>query len=75
MVAEESRAGGLEDDLATHHTRVFASGLRKPNGLSWNPELGAELPFPDGRRQCLRPFQRQDGDAAVIETRMGADRV
>ncbi|WP_426129388.1 PQQ-dependent sugar dehydrogenase [Pararhizobium sp. PWRC1-1] len=40
MAAEENRAALLEVDLATHRTRVFASGLRNPNGLSWNPENG-----------------------------------
>jgi len=31
----------LEIDLATRSTRVFASGLRNPNGLSWQPDSGA----------------------------------
>ena len=39
--AERNRAAVLEIDLATGQTRVFASGLRNPNGLSWNPESGA----------------------------------
>ncbi|RVB79121.1 sorbosone dehydrogenase family protein [Mesorhizobium sp. M6A.T.Cr.TU.014.01.1.1] len=37
---EESRAAVLEIDLASKQTRLFASGLRNPNGLSWNPESG-----------------------------------
>ena len=41
MAAEESRAAVLEIDLATKQTRLFASGLRNPNGLSWEPESGA----------------------------------
>jgi glucose/arabinose dehydrogenase len=41
MAAEENRAAVLEIDLATRSTRVFASGLRNPNGLSWNPQSGA----------------------------------
>ncbi|RUU13801.1 sorbosone dehydrogenase family protein, partial [Mesorhizobium sp. USDA-HM6] len=30
----------LEIDRSSRSTRVFASGLRNPNGLSWNPETG-----------------------------------
>jgi glucose/arabinose dehydrogenase len=40
MDEEENRAAVLEIDLATRKTRLFASGLRNPNGLSWNPESG-----------------------------------
>ena len=35
--AEKDRAGILEIDRATGTKRVFASGLRNPNGPSWNP--------------------------------------
>jgi glucose/arabinose dehydrogenase len=38
---EEGRAAVHEIDLATGKIRLFASGLRNPNGLSWNPENGA----------------------------------
>jgi glucose/arabinose dehydrogenase len=38
--AEERRAGILEVDLATGASRVFASGLRNPNGMGWNPLTG-----------------------------------
>lgn len=41
MAEEENRAAVLEVDLASRTTRLFASGLRNPNGLSWNPESGA----------------------------------
>jgi glucose/arabinose dehydrogenase len=41
MAVEENRAAVLEIDLATRATRLFASGLRNPNGLSWNPQSGA----------------------------------
>ncbi len=41
MAAEENRAAVLEIDLATRSTRVFASGLRNPNGLAWQPDSGA----------------------------------
>ena len=39
--AETNRASVLEIDLATRKTRVFASGLRNPNGLAWQPDSGA----------------------------------
>ena len=38
---EVNRAAILEIDIASGKTRVFASGLRNPNGLAWNPESGA----------------------------------
>ncbi|MDG4853742.1 MULTISPECIES: sorbosone dehydrogenase family protein [unclassified Mesorhizobium] len=40
IAAEKSRAAVLEVDRSSRSTRVFASGLRNPNGLSWNPETG-----------------------------------
>ncbi|MEH2472984.1 glucose/arabinose dehydrogenase [Nitrobacteraceae bacterium AZCC 2161] len=39
--AEKDRAGILEIDRATGAPRVFASGLRNPNGPSWQPQSGA----------------------------------
>jgi len=41
MSAEENRAAILEIDPASGHARVFASGLRNPNGMSWQPQSGA----------------------------------
>jgi glucose/arabinose dehydrogenase len=41
LEVEERRAAILEIDLATGRTRVFASGLRNPNGLGWEPSTGA----------------------------------
>jgi glucose/arabinose dehydrogenase len=38
---EAGRAEIMEIDPATGQSRVFASGLRNPNGLSWQPESGA----------------------------------
>ena len=38
---ETGRAAIHELDLATGHSRVFASGLRNPNGLAWEPTSGA----------------------------------
>jgi len=40
MSNEVDRASILEVDLLSGRTRVFASGLRNPVGLSWNPESG-----------------------------------
>ena len=37
---EESRAAILEIDLKTGQSRVFASGLRNPNGMAWQPRHG-----------------------------------
>ena len=39
--AEADRAAILEIDLATSQRRLFASGLRNPNGLDWQPDSGA----------------------------------
>ena len=41
MAAEENRAAVLEITIATRTARLFASGLRNPNGLSWQPDSGA----------------------------------
>jgi glucose/arabinose dehydrogenase len=41
MEAEKNRAAILEVELANGATRVFASGLRNPNGMAWNPQTGA----------------------------------
>jgi glucose/arabinose dehydrogenase len=38
---EEQRAAILEIDPATGQSRVFASGLRNPNGMAWEPRTGA----------------------------------
>ena len=40
MENEVNRAAILEVDLATRRSRVFASGLRNPNGLGWQPQTG-----------------------------------
>ena len=40
MKNEEKRAAILEINLATRAVRVFASGLRNPNGLGWQPDSG-----------------------------------
>ena len=40
MDQETNRAAILEVDIATGKTRLFATGLRNPNGLAWNPETG-----------------------------------
>jgi glucose/arabinose dehydrogenase len=41
MEAEEGRAAIWEVDRATGNHRIFASGLRNPNGLAWEPRSGA----------------------------------
>jgi len=41
IAAEENRAAVLEVDRATGKWRVFASGLRNPNGPSFQPQSGA----------------------------------
>ncbi|MES2599275.1 MAG: sorbosone dehydrogenase family protein [Pseudomonadota bacterium] len=41
MEVEKDRAGILEIDIATGSSRVFASGLRNPNGPAWQPQSGA----------------------------------
>lgn len=38
--AETNRAAVLEVDIASGRMRVFASGLRNPNGLDWEPTTG-----------------------------------
>jgi glucose/arabinose dehydrogenase len=38
---EENRAAILEIDRASGNWRVFASGLRNPNGSGWEPQSGA----------------------------------
>ena len=40
MENEERRAAILEIDPATGQTRVFASGLRNPVGMAWQPQSG-----------------------------------
>lgn len=41
MDAEEGRAAIYEIDIATGTSRIFASGLRNPVGLAWEPSAGA----------------------------------
>ncbi len=41
MQAEENRAAIWEVDRASGRWRLFASGLRNPNGLTWEPQTGA----------------------------------
>jgi glucose/arabinose dehydrogenase len=40
MDIEVNRAAILEIDPATGSSRLFASGLRNPNGMGWNPVTG-----------------------------------
>jgi len=41
MQAEEGRAAIWEIDIRSGRHRIFASGLRNPNGLAWEPGTGA----------------------------------
>jgi len=41
MVVEAGRAAIWEVDIESGATRIFASGLRNPNGLAWEPHSGA----------------------------------
>ncbi len=41
MDKEDGRAAIWELDLATGNKRIFASGLRNPNGLAWEADSGA----------------------------------
>ncbi len=41
MAVEEGRAAVWELDLASGRNRVFASGLRNPVGLAWEPTTGS----------------------------------
>lgn len=40
MAVEAERAAIWEVDIASGKHRIFASGLRNPNGLAWQPETG-----------------------------------
>jgi len=40
LAAEEGRAAIYELDLASGRSRIFASGLRNPVGLAWEPRTG-----------------------------------
>jgi glucose/arabinose dehydrogenase len=41
MAVEEGRAAVYELDLTDGKSRIFASGLRNPVGLAWEPQTGA----------------------------------
>ena len=41
MDQEEGRAAIWEFDIASGKSRLFATGLRNPNGLAWQPQSGA----------------------------------
>lgn len=40
MAEEKGRAGILDIDLKTGQSRLFAAGLRNPNGMAWQPQSG-----------------------------------
>ncbi|BBP98750.1 sorbosone dehydrogenase [Burkholderia sp. SFA1] len=39
--AENGRAAIMEVDIESKQSRLFASGLRNPNGMAWQPQSGA----------------------------------
>ncbi len=41
LAVEYRRATVLEVDVATRSSRIYASGLRNPTGLQWQPQTGA----------------------------------
>jgi glucose/arabinose dehydrogenase len=41
LAVERDRARILEMDIASGKARVFATGLRNPNGMDWQPQSGA----------------------------------
>ncbi|EIL92869.1 L-sorbosone dehydrogenase [Rhodanobacter fulvus Jip2] len=41
LAVERDRARILEVDIASGNARVFATGLRNPNGMDWQPQSGA----------------------------------
>ena len=41
LAVEEGRARIIEVDPGSGRTRAFATGLRNPNGMDWNPQTGA----------------------------------
>jgi len=41
LAVEQDRARILEYDIASRRSRVFATGLRNPNGMGWQPQSGA----------------------------------
>jgi glucose/arabinose dehydrogenase len=41
MTVEEGRAAIWEIDLKSGNKRLFATGIRNPNGMAWEPETGA----------------------------------
>lgn len=40
IAKERNRAAILEYDFAKKRSRIFAGGLRNPNGMDWNPDSG-----------------------------------
>ncbi len=54
MASEARRAVILELDLASGRSRIYASGMRNPNGMAWNPSTG-ELWATVNERDMLGP--------------------
>jgi glucose/arabinose dehydrogenase len=54
MALEARRAAILELNLTTGNSRIYASGMRNPNGMAWNPSTG-ELWATVNERDMLGP--------------------
>ena len=54
MDKERASRGDLEINLATAASRIFASGMRNPNGLGWEPHDRGVV---DGRQRARRARQ------------------
>ena len=80
LAVEYRRAAVLEVDVATGGSRVFASGLRNPTGLQWEPqtgklwaivnerdEIGADL-VPDYMTRCRRAASTAGPTATTAST-------
>ena len=59
MASEEGRAAIWEVDLATGSKRLFASGLRNPNGLGWEPESKALWTVVNDRDEQIRSLEEK----------------
>src|ERR1041385_829808 len=60
IAAEENRAAVLEVDRASGKWRVFASGLRNPNGPSFQPQSGALWVAVNGRDELGNDLRSEE---------------
>ena len=69
MAVEEGRAAIYELDLATGAARIFASGLRNPVGLAWEPDDRRAL---DRGQRARRPRRRDPARLPDLGARTAA---